>query len=71
MVLTYLLMYHQVEKELVFAGKWFLQKGIPRKVPLKKGIWKGIPFFQELGSNSPGFLELESKKKEYKKERTT
>jgi hypothetical protein len=29
-------MYHQVEKELVFAGTRFLQKGIPGKVPLKK-----------------------------------
>jgi hypothetical protein len=38
-------MYHRVEKELVFAGTWFLQKRIPGKVTLKKGIWKGIPFF--------------------------
>jgi hypothetical protein len=29
-------MYHRVEKELVFAGTWFLQKGISGKVPLRK-----------------------------------
>jgi hypothetical protein len=29
-------MYHRVEKELVLAGTWFLQKGIPGKVPLTK-----------------------------------
>jgi hypothetical protein len=64
--------YHQVEKELVFAGTWFLQKGTPGKVPLKKKEYgKEFLFFQELVSNSPGFLELESQKKERKKECTT
>jgi hypothetical protein len=39
-------MYHRVEKELVFAGTWFLQKGILGKVPLKKKEYgKEILFF--------------------------
>jgi hypothetical protein len=39
-------MYHQVEMELVFAGTWFLQKGIPGKVPLKnKEYGKEFRFF--------------------------
>ncbi len=57
-------MYHQVEKELVFAGTWFLQKGVSGKVPLKKNEYgKEFLFSAGLESNSPGFLELESQKK--------
>jgi hypothetical protein len=57
-------MYHRVEEELVFVGTWFLQKGIPGKVPLKKRDTERNSFFlQELGSDSLEFLELENQKK--------
>jgi hypothetical protein len=42
-------LYHRVEKELVFAGTWFLQKRIPGKVPLKKNEYgKEFFFFRNL-----------------------
>jgi hypothetical protein len=66
-------MYHRVEKELVFAGTWFLQKGIPGKVPLKKTEYgkEFLFFFRNLEVIPQDSWNWKAKKKERKKKCTT
>jgi hypothetical protein len=65
------MMYHRAEKELVFAGTWFLQKGIPGKVPLKKRDMEMNSFFcRNLEVIPQDSWNWKAKKKEHKKECT-